>query len=216
MNPKKNLLLPVLAIAVLAASTVLTLAQTEVLTFDNLPAPLSNGNSLVPNGYGGLQWQNFGYLNVGNFTASPAGYNNANVSGTNVAFNANSGSAQISGTVFNLNSAYLTGAWRDGLQVEVEGFVGTTLTYDNTYTVNTSGPDLINFNYLGVDQVIFNSSGGTLDPAYHDPVLHALTEEFAMDNLSITMPAPEPSTIALLGLAGLLLAFRYRPRRCRS
>lgn len=216
MNPKKNLLILALAIITLAVSSNITLAQTELLTFENLPAAAINGASVIPNNYGGLQWQNFNYLDVLNYDVSPAGYNNANVSGTNVAFNANSNPAKITGTTFDLDSAYLTGAWRDGLQVEVQGYVGGVLTYDNTYTVNTSGPDLINFNYLGVDEVIFTSSGGTLNPAYHDPDRGAAAEQFAMDNLSITFPVPEPSTIALLGLATLLLAFRYLPHRCRS
>jgi hypothetical protein len=60
------------------------------------------------------------------------------MSGNNVAFDFGSGPATgsfSSATSFNLNSAYLTAAYNDGLQVDVQGFVGSTLTYDNTFTV---------------------------------------------------------------------------------
>jgi hypothetical protein len=119
-----------------------------------------------------------------------------NSDGTDALFNAKS--------PFNLNSAYLTAAWNDGLQVEVEGFTGNTLTYDNTYTINTEGPTLINFDYLDVDEVEFTSYGG-VNPGYDGS-----GTEFAMDNLSVTLNVPEPSTYALGGLAAVLLILRFR------
>ena len=73
------------------------------------------------------------------------------VSQPNLALNRSGNPAMISGGPFNLDSAYLTAAFYIGLQVEVQGFVGGTLTYDNTYTVNATSATLINFNYLGVD-----------------------------------------------------------------
>ena len=57
---------------------------------------------------------------------------------------------------FNLNLAHLTGAWNDGSQVEVRGFVCGTLTYGTTYAVNAAGPTPINFHHLGVDEVILS------------------------------------------------------------
>jgi hypothetical protein len=177
----------VVGVLLLLALPGMALAQTELITFDDLPTPVS-GRSLIPNGYAGLQWQNFGYEDG---SLNPhSGYFNAIVSQNNVAFNGFGNPALISDGSFNLNSAYLTGAWNDGLQVEVQGFVGATLTYDNTYTVNTTGPTLINFNYLGVDEVNFISSGGTPNPAY---ISYGGGTNFAMDNLSVTIPDPPHS-----------------------
>ena len=182
----------------------------QTITFDDL-----NPNTLlgspdpfdapIPDGYAGLQWNNMWVLDVplhiqdGGSIGS--GYDNGLVSGNNVAFNDRGNPASISGGAFNLNSAYLTAAWNNGLQVEVQGYVGATLTYDNTYTLNTTGPSLITFNYLDVDEVNFISSGGV------NAGLSGIGTEFAMDNISA---APEPTSLAYAGLGGLasLLTFR--------
>ena len=101
---------------------------------------------MVPNGYNGFQWANFSVIDALDSLIASGGQNGT-VSPKNVAFNSNGNPANFSGSgAFTLDSAYLTAAWNDGLQLEVQGFVGTTLTYDNTYTLNT-WPDssLINF-----------------------------------------------------------------------
>jgi hypothetical protein len=190
-------------------------AQTEILTFDDLPTPVSGNNpgSPIPNGYEGLQWQNFIYLNGVNSFFNPSGYQNGVVSPNNVAFNAYANPAMFSDGLFNLNSAYLTGAWNDGLQVEVQGFVGAALIYDNTYTVNATGPTLINFNYLGVGAVNFISSGGVNHGFVNSQGLHITGTQFVMDNLSITI-VPEPSTVTLAGPAFMLLILRLLTNRC--
>jgi hypothetical protein len=89
--------------------------------------------------------------------------------------------------------------------VEVQGFVGGVLTYDNTYTVNTTGPDLIDFNYLDVNEVDFIASGGTNNG---NPGGGKGTQ-FAMDNMTISA-VPEPASLTFAGLGGIasLLAFR--------
>jgi len=199
MKLKSTALIPALVITALAACTGTAFGQTEILTFDNLSGPYNS----VPNGYGGLQWQNFDY--EGGLYATPnSGYVNGVVSPGNIAFNDAGNPAFINGGSFNLNSAYLTGAWNNGLQVEVRGWVGAALTYDNTYTVNASGPTLVNFNYTGIDQVEFISSGGT---AYPPAAIGGAGEQFVMDNLSVTL-TPEPSTFALAGLAAVSLMSR--------
>jgi hypothetical protein len=192
-----------LVLIALVTSIGTAFGQTEILTFDDVPVGGFTGPVAgpIPNGYGGLQWNNFDAINAALHLQfyGPSGYNNGVVSPTNEAFNGNGTPAVISGQTFNLNSAYLSAAWNDGLQVEVQGFVGTTLTYDNTYTVNTQGPTLINFNYAGIDEVEFISSGG---------VPHGYTvghgTQFGMDNVSVTL-IPEPSTFALAGLAPIIL-----------
>jgi hypothetical protein len=186
------------------------LAQTEIITFDDLdPATLPGGDAVyeapIPNGYGGLQWNNFWVLNVP-LQSVASGYQQGLISPNNLAFNNRANPAMFSDGLFNLNSAYLTAAWNDGLHVEVQGFVGAMMVYDNTYIVNTTGPTFVNFNYLGVNAVNFISSGG-VPHGYAGVGTH-----FAMDNMSITL-VPEPSAIALTGLVVLVLA---APRRQTS
>jgi hypothetical protein len=125
------------------------------------------------------------------------GYNAGMVSPNNVAFNFDQydRTAYISSSsAFNLYSAYLTAQVVNGMQVEVQGFVGTHLTYDNTYTLSASGPTLVNFNYNGIDQAKFIPV---------DPVTI-----FVMDNL--TVDVPEPSTYTLMSVASALSGFFVR------
>lgn len=177
-------------------------AQTELLTFDDLPGSVG----VIMNGYGGLQWQYFRYVNATQ-AYIVSGYHNGIVSPDTVALNSAGNPAQLTGGVFNLNSAYLTGAWNDGLQVEVQGFVGVTLSYDNTYTVSTAGPILINFDYVGVDEVNFISSGGT-----NHGFPGGNGTQFAMDNLSVTL-VPEPCSLAIFTVSLAVLRFLAAKRR---
>ena len=162
----------------------------SLLTFDDL-SPVSAGNSraVIQNGYGGVQWNNFAVLN-GLARPLTEGYRTGTVSPDNVAFNLFGNPASISsGTGFTLNSAYMTAAFVNGMQLGVQGWMGTTLTYNNTYTLNTNAPVLIDFNYVGVDRVTFITSPGS---------------QCALDNLVITVP--EPKALAQLSVAVVLNA----------
>jgi len=209
----------------LAASHLLSLTRigAATLTFEGLPEPPGGDSLPIPSNYGGLQWTNFSYLNAVTYTSvfGTSGYTFATVSSPHVAFNANGGPASfVSATSFNLDSAYLTGAWNDGLQVEVQGFAGSTLTYDRIYTVNSTAQSFIVFDYVGVNRVTFNSFGGVAHGYPRGRGTH-----FAIDNLTINA-VPEPSDWALivLGVVGLALRrerlaalFRCRERApCRA
>jgi hypothetical protein len=182
-----------------AAGTALA-ADPFTITFDDLPA---GSGSAVPAGYAGLQWNNFGCRDRRTFT-SESGYLYGMVSAWNIVANLNGNPALIGAGSFDLNSAYLTGAWNDGLQVRVEGFRGGSLAYDNTYTVVSTASTLISFNYLGVDSVRFSSFGGT-PHGYRGSGTH-----FVMDNLTVTVPEPSAVELVGLGVGALMIA---RPRK---
>jgi hypothetical protein len=163
-------------------------ASPVTITFDDL-RPTWDGYALsspVPSGYSGLQWNNFRVLDPmdppGNFAGF--GYQNGVVSMKNLVYNDRGAPAFLSsGAPFDLNSAYLTGAYVNGLQVEVKGYIGSALTYDNTYTVDETSPTLITLNCFGVDEAEFISSN---------------FNNFVMDNLTITVP--EPTEMGLLSM----------------
>jgi uncharacterized repeat protein (TIGR03803 family) len=141
-----------------ATLSVITNAPTSLMTFDDL-----KGTGLpVPDGYNGLNWNNFYYLDGVNFSGNPSGYGAGVVSQSNVAYNAYGNPATISSAAsFSLLSAYLTAAWSSNLHVEVIGYAGDTLKYDNTYTVSTNAPTFINFNYSTITMVEFISANNS-------------------------------------------------------
>ena len=135
-------------------------ASAGVLTFDELAGPYGP----IPNGYGGFNWVNMWYLDPSPAAYAGSGYQNGLVSGANVAYNPYTLDPMVvSSTAFTFNGAYLTGAWNDGLQVEVQGFVGTTMVYDTTVTASptTGPPQFFTFDYIGVTELKFHSFGGT-------------------------------------------------------
>jgi hypothetical protein len=209
MKTTSFLLIPVLAVATLIASAQAIIAQTELITFDDL-APKIVGGYPIPDGYAGLHWVNFDYMNAVFYPLNPSGYYDGMVSPDYVAYNLHAQPAQLIGGTFNLNSAYLTGAWNDGLQVEVQGFVGVTLVYDHTYSVHATYPTLVNFNYLGVDKVNFVSFGGSQYPGFS----HSGTS-FVLDNLSITMVSPLPTLSVQPTTNGIALLWLNTGTNCR-
>jgi uncharacterized repeat protein (TIGR03803 family) len=175
-----------------AILTVLTGSQ-ELITFDDLPYRILP----VPAGYGNLTWSNFDYLN--GVVSRPSGFNTGVVSLPKIAYNNGGTPAAISASSpFALFSAYLTAGFNDNLQVEALGYNGSTLSYDNTYTLSATNPTLIPFNYVGVTSVQFISSGGTPHRGYIGS-----GAEFIMDNVSafvqpVPPPLPPPLAMSLL------------------
>jgi hypothetical protein len=88
-------------------------------------------------------------------------------------------------------------------------FTATLRDYDNTYTLKTAGPLLVNFNYLGVDEVNFISLGGTHHSGYTGN-----GTQFVMDNLTVTVP--EPNALSLFGICILILCWRIKPVKSRG
>jgi opacity protein-like surface antigen len=200
---------PVLkSVLILVASAGMASADTTV-TFDDLP--MMTGPATIDNGYQGLDWSNFSYRSGTGRGLATSGFSKGTVSGPNVAFNNSSDPSVLSSsTPFNLDSADLTGAWRSGLQLEVKGFKpgDSTPDYDSIYTLTSTGPTLINFDFLGVDKVEFSSFGGasTLTTA-----VGVVPETFVMDNLTLgrsPVSAPDGgSTMVMFGAAASVIGF---------
>jgi hypothetical protein len=184
--------------------------QATVVTFDDLPLN-SPAGIFIPAGYQGLVWSNFGCINgILNPTESPLitnGFYYGVVSMSNVAVNAGGQPAEIDSTTnFNFQSAYFTGGWHSNLNIEVQGFSGTNLVYDQTVVASATNPTLFTFNYLDIDRLYFNSYGGDVAFGYDGGA------QFAMDNFEFEF-VPEPSSLLLTALGGVtLVAFLKRKR----
>jgi hypothetical protein len=199
------------ALLVVALAASVGQARAGTLTFDTL-APKKSQPPVIPNGYGGFNWSNFFF--VDGSTKAPSGYTNGTVSPANVAYNGfgNPASMGTTGALFNFVGAYLTGAWRDGLNIEVQSFaggLGGKKLYDTNVTVNSDAAHFYAFNYLGVDTLNFIASGG-VNPGYPD----GDGTQFAMDDF-VSRPAatPEPASVLLAGIGVTALGGSWLRRR---
>lgn len=156
----------------------------ELVTFDDL----GTTNLRVPNSYAGLSWSNFYHMDTALSAPNPSGYIVGTISQPNAAFNSLGTPAVLSNsTPFDFLSAWLTAAWNDNLRLEVKGYANNTLAYDNAYILSATVPTLITFNYIGVTNIEFISSGGTPDPGYGGS-----GTEFVMDNASLIADTGPP------------------------
>ena len=205
----KSFLLPLSVLTLLILSADSTRSQT-VVTFDDLRE--TGSGSFIPNGYQGLVWSNCVARNAILFTDFPgvgtSGYYYGMVSASNVALDAFGNTVEIdSPAKFNFLSVYLTGAWDSNLNIEVQGFSGTTSLYDTTVVASATSPTLFTFNYLNIDRLDFSSSGGQ-NAGF--PLGSGV--DFAIDNFSFEF-VPEPSSLLLATAAALLLCPLLKRKR---
>jgi hypothetical protein len=152
-----------------------------VITFDDISLPpIYNSYGSIPNGYQGLNWNNFYVIYSAALPLS--GYAAGMVSFPNAAFNSTGAPASLSSTTpFTFTSGYFTAAWNDGLTVQVQGLNSGTVLYTQSLVLSAATPMLVTFNWQGVTEVDFAASGGTLHAGYNG----GPGTQFVMDNLSI-------------------------------
>jgi hypothetical protein len=189
-----------------------TRAQTT-LGFDPPSLPAVSTFASVPNGYGGLTWNNFDYIN--HSYRPRRGYDLGTVSLPNAAFNAFADVASIVAPTdyFNLDSLEFTAAFVPGLEVTLECF-NTNASASPLFTANlilsNTAPTLFQFNvpdaFEGINLLRFtptNAAGG----------------EFALDDFTFTTTTtiaqvPEPASIRLAATVLCGVAVEGLRKRC--
>ncbi|ESQ91791.1 hypothetical protein ABAC460_05480 [Asticcacaulis sp. AC460] len=112
------------ALAVLAGAAAQ--AADVTITFDDLPTHEPDdvvSDRSVPAGYGGLNWDNFGQINVDYLGGICCGYQTAAASGRHVAYNGNAQDAAFSsGRSFRLKSININSAFDNHLFEYITGY----------------------------------------------------------------------------------------------
>lgn len=222
-----------------AVSTILALflcafswnacANADTLTFDDIDASAGDVilDYLSP-------YHSYTFTNLSIYTSVPGfpGYNNGIVSSPNAAYTQGDAlgtptiSTITSATSFDFDSAYLGSGWYNGLSATFIGLSGSTKLYSETVTVDTTGAQLFNFNFLGIDTLeIYSSvSVATTDPYGCGP---SGCSQLTLDNVTLVpdlnppppppppSQVPEPTSFILTGLggSGTLIARRFRQSR---
>ncbi len=171
-----------LFVVLLWVGVVTILHADPVIGFDDVP---STQFTQVPSGYHLLNWSGFSWLNGTTFFSNPSGFQPGAVSPFNVIYPGNSTNASILGGMFDFVSAYATAAYNDNLQLEAKGYIKGTLVYDQTNTLSATAATLIQYNFYGVEEVDFVSSGGSQHAGYP-----ASGTYFALDNVSVVTYLP--------------------------
>jgi len=186
-------------------------ASAAVITFDDIDInhyypPITS----IADGYHGFDWDNFYAINTKHYSRQRSGYVNGTTSGTQVGYNRKGKPATISSSsIFDFNRAQITAAWKDDLKVTVAGLLDGQQLYSQTVQVNTAGPTLFDFDFVGIDTLLFSSKGGS------HARLGGSGQHFGIDDLvyNETAEVPEPATLGLLAAGGLGLFAGRRRRR---
>ncbi len=176
-----------------------TSAKATVLTFEDL----SGGQGLIETGYQGFDWHGSFKFMTGTYLANsyPGMGLEFGTVGTYSIHNTYGQMATVSHSdVFDFQGAYLTSAWRDGMQVEVKGYLANNLSYTKVVTVDITERSWVDFDFGGIDTLTFQAYGGT------NPGFSADGSYFVLDNFTYGFAVPEPSTVLLLGFGILGLA----------
>jgi len=106
------------------------------------------------------------------------------------------------------------------MTLSITGSLGGTVIDSTSISISTSGPSFVALDWIGIDTVTFETSGGTANPNFCCGGDVQGSRQFALDNVSVELAVPSP--IAGAGLPGLifggggLLAWWRRSRKARA
>lgn len=185
-------------------------AFSTTLNFDNVVGPPLDTawEQAIPDGYGGLSWNNAGRINpeMAGYDSSWSGYAGLqNGSDDWVAFNRNANPVTISSdNSWTWQGFTATSAWTDSVDLSIHGSLGGNTVFDFTAPVTLLDPVFIS----GINEQIDTL---TISVVNYAPNSYGW---FGMDDFKFEQnnPVPEPCTMLLFG-AGLVSLVTVKRKR---
>ena len=209
--------------AILSMVAVTSTAQAQLMDFEDI-ADGVNGiklDKITPTS--DALWVNQSVGDINSFTKNTGALKNHITSGSTIAYQINCTGyfKSLSYQSFDFTSAQMGAVWNNGLTVNVTAYRKGGIVGTKKITLDTTGPQLVTFNFKNIDKVYFVSSGGKFDTSLGkaSQSVGALgigsdTYAFAMDDMVFSPVAavPEASTYAMmiagLGMIGLVVRKR--------
>ena len=168
--------------------------KAVVLDFDDITTETL---AAIPDGYEGLNWDEF--ITVSSSHASGV-FSHGVESPSYVAScgSVYAGTVSHATLTFDFESVYMTAGWASTLDVITQGYLGETLVYEATNTVSTSGPVKFDFNWTGIDKLVFVPDGGA-----------GSNKDILLDDLSIRF-VPEPASALMILVGGSIIGLIRR------
>ncbi|CAF1035057.1 unnamed protein product [Didymodactylos carnosus] len=137
--------------------------KRKLITFNDV-ANATTTYGRIPNGYHGLNWDNFWYLHE-SYANKNSGYPNAFRHGHYIAFNEGGRPMSMSSlphATFNIFTFEANAAFYDSLQLTITGFRNQKEIYTKTVTLEYTKSQVYELNWWNIDKLQFKSFGGKL------------------------------------------------------
>jgi len=193
-------LMGVLTVALLCAILMAQSASaTIVLDFEDIDAAGVEGVQLQ-DGYAGFNWSDDAYALDKNYIPA-SGYFYGTQGQTCLATRSENTITMDNGGVFDFSGAYITSAWNTDHNFTVEGWLNDSMIYTSSKVTSSDKAYWFDFDYNNIDKLVFIPGSGT------DAGTSGNGNHLCIDNITLV---PEPLTLSLLGLGGLMLRRKRR------